>query len=170
MNLDKFVTDVPDFPIAGIVFKDITPLLANGEAYHYAIDQLARFAKEKNADIIIGPEARGFIFGCPVAYNLSLPFVPVRKPKKLPRKSVKVSYDLEYGKNTLCLHADSIKKGQNVLIIDDLLATGGTIKATIDLVKELGGNVVGLGFLIEIEMLKGRNTLEGYDVFSILKY
>lgn len=170
MDLSKYIADVKDFPIEGILFRDITPLIGDGEAFTYACDEFAEFAKNIGAEIIVGPESRGFIFGCPIAYKLGLGFVPVRKPNKLPREVISTSYDLEYGSNTLCMHKDAIKPGQKVIIVDDLLATGGTIKAAIDLVESLGGIVVGTAFLIELEELKGREKLEGYNVKTLLKY
>jgi adenine phosphoribosyltransferase len=170
MDYKKFIAAVENFPIDGILFRDITPLMADGEAFHSACEELKQFAIEKGAELIVGPESRGFIFGCPIAYELKIGFVPIRKPNKLPRETISVSYNLEYGSNTLCIHKDAIKKGQKVLIIDDLLATGGTMKATIDLVEKLGGEVVGLGFLIELEDLKGRELLKGYDYKALIKY
>lgn len=170
MNLKDFIADVPDFPIEGILFRDITPLMSNGEAYKYAADQFTQFAKEKEATLIVGPEARGFIFGCPVSTNLGIGFAPVRKPGKLPREAVSISYDLEYGKNELCMHADAVKKGDRVLIVDDLLATGGTVDATVKLVEKLGGTVVGLAFLIELADLKGRDKLKDYDILTLITY
>ncbi|MFH0766880.1 MAG: adenine phosphoribosyltransferase [Bacillota bacterium] len=170
MNLKDFIADVPDFPVKGILFRDITPLMSNGQAYQYASDQFTKFAKEKKATLIVGPEARGFIFGCPVATNIGIGFAPVRKPGKLPRASVSTSYELEYGRNELCMHADAVKKGDRVLIIDDLLATGGTIQAAIDLVEKLGGEVVGLAFLIELSDLNGRKKLGNYDILTLITY
>ncbi len=170
MDLKKYIADVPDFPKEGILFRDITPLMLNGKAYQYAADQFTAFAKKKKATVIVGPEARGFIFGCPVAANLGIGFAPVRKPGKLPREAVAVEYDLEYGSNTLCLHADAVKKGDRVLIIDDLLATGGTMEATIELVKKLGGEVVGLAFLIELSDLNGRDKLHHHDILTLITY
>jgi len=170
MNLKDYIADVPDFPIKGILFRDITPLMLNGKAYKYAADQFTKFAVEKKATLIVGPEARGFIFGCPVATNLGIGFAPVRKPGKLPREEVKVTYELEYGKNELCMHADSVKKGDKVLIVDDLLATGGTIQAAIQLVEKLGGEVVGLAFLIELSDLNGREKLGEYDILTLITY
>ncbi len=170
MNLKDYIADIPDFPTEGILFRDITPLLQDGEAYREAINILADYAKSKNAELIIGPDSRGFIVGCPVAYKLGCGFVPVRKPGKLPRKTISHKYDLEYGSNELHLHVDAVKKGQKVMIIDDLLATGGTVEATTKLVEELGGEVVGCAFLIELEALKGREVLKDYDVFAALKY
>ncbi|WLR44052.1 adenine phosphoribosyltransferase [Bacillus carboniphilus] len=170
MDLKKFVTIVPDFPKEGIKFKDITTLMDNGEAYKYATDQIVKYAQDKKIDIVVGPEARGFIIGCPVAYSLEVGFAPVRKPGKLPRETVQVDYGLEYGKDSLTIHKDAIKPGQRVLITDDLLATGGTIEATIKLVEELGGVVAGIAFLIELSYLEGRSKLDGYDILTLMKY
>ena len=169
-SLKNYVATVLDFPKEGIVFRDITPLMNDGEAYKEATDQIVNFAKEHNIDVVVGPEARGFIFGCPVSYALGIGFVPVRKPGKLPREVIEYSYDLEYGSNVLCMHKDSIKPGQRVLIIDDLLATGGTIEAVIKLVESLGGIVAGLAFLIELEELKGMEKLKDYPVLTLMKY
>lgn len=170
MDLKKYVADIPDFPKPGILFRDITPLMNNGAAFKYATKQIADFAKNKKVDLVVGPEARGFIFGCPVAYELGIGFTPVRKPGKLPRKSISYQYQLEYGSNTLCIHEDSITKGQRVLIVDDLLATGGTVEATIKLIEGLGGIVVGLAFLIELSDLNGRQKLAGYDTLTLITY
>ncbi|MGM0900200.1 adenine phosphoribosyltransferase [Mesobacillus maritimus] len=170
MDLKQYVAIVPDWPKPGIKFKDITPLMANGEAYKYATDQIVTYAREREAEVIVGPEARGFIIGCPVAYSLGVGFAPVRKEGKLPRETVKVDYGLEYGKDTLTIHRDAIKPGQRVLITDDLLATGGTIEATIKLVEELGGVVAGIAFLIELTYLDGRSKLDNYDVLTLLEY
>lgn len=170
MNLNDYVASIPDFPSKGILFRDITPLMADGPAFRYACDELTTYAKKIGAEVVAGPESRGFIFGCPVAYNLDIGFVPVRKPNKLPRKTVSISYELEYGTNELHIHEDAIKPGQKVLIIDDLLATGGTVDAAIKLVEQLGGEVAGCAFLIELEDLKGREKLSGYDVFTLMKY
>jgi adenine phosphoribosyltransferase len=170
MNLKNYIADVPNFPKEGILFRDITPLMLDGEAFSYAAKCFTDFAKSKEATVIVGPEARGFIFGCPVAANLSIGFAPVRKPGKLPREAVSISYDLEYGSNELCMHKDAIKKGDKVLIIDDLLATGGTIEATIQLVEKLGGTVVGLAFLIELEDLNGREKLKNHEILTLISY
>ncbi len=170
MNLKDYITIVKDWPSPGISFKDITPLMDNGVAYRYATDQIVQFAKDKKIDIIVGPEARGFIIGCPVAYSLGIGFAPVRKEGKLPRETIKSSYDLEYGEATLTIHKDAIKPGQRVLITDDLLATGGTIRATIDLVEELGGIVAGIAFLIDLTYLEGKSKLEGYDILTLIEY
>lgn len=170
MDLKKYIADVQDFPIEGILFRDITPLMASGEAFGEVCNQMTEFAKGVGATIIVGPESRGFIFGCPVAKDLGIGFIPVRKPNKLPRETVSIKYDLEYGSNELHMHADSIKKGDKVLIIDDLLATGGTVDAAIKLVEKMGGEVVGCAFLIELVDLKGRDLLKGYNVHSVMKY
>ncbi len=170
MNLKDYIARVDNYPKEGIVFRDITPLMADGEAFAYATQQIVDYAKELNVDVVVGPEARGFIVGCPVAYKLEIGFVPVRKPGKLPREVVSVEYDLEYGSNTLTIHKDSIKKGQRVLITDDLLATGGTIGATIELVEKLGGQVVGCAFLIELLDLEGKNNLKGIPYKTLIEY
>lgn len=170
MDLKQYVADIPDFPKDGILFRDITPLMAEGKAFREACDKLLAFAREVGAEVIVGPESRGFIFGCPVAYEMGIGFVPVRKPGKLPRTTVSVKYDLEYGSNELHVHADAIKPGQKVLIIDDLLATGGTVDATISIVHQLGGEVVGCAFLIELEALKGRELLKDYPVCTLMTY
>lgn len=170
MDLKKYVTIVEDWPKPGIKFKDITTLMDNGEAYRYATDRIVDYAKERNIDIVVGPEARGFIIGCPVAYSLGVGFAPVRKEGKLPRETVKVNYGLEYGSDVLTIHKDAIKPGQRVLITDDLLATGGTIDATIKLVEQLGGVVAGIAFLIELTYLDGRDKLDGYDILTLMEY
>lgn len=170
MDLREYVTIVEDYPKEGITFKDITTIMDNGQAYKYATDEIVKYAKEMETDLIVGPEARGFIIGCPVAYALEIGFAPVRKPGKLPRETVSVDYDLEYGQDTLTIHKDAIKPGQRVLIVDDLLATGGTIGATIELVEKLGGIVVGCAFLIELSYLNGREKIQGYDMRALLTY
>ncbi|MCM3663878.1 adenine phosphoribosyltransferase [Mesobacillus subterraneus] len=170
MDLKQFITIVPDWPKPGIKFKDITTLMDNGEAYRYATDQIVAYAREKQIDLVVGPEARGFIIGCPVAYSLGVGFAPVRKEGKLPRETVKVNYGLEYGSDVLTIHRDAIKPGQRVLITDDLLATGGTIEATIKLVEELGGVVAGIAFLIELTYLDGREKLNGYELLTLMQY
>ncbi len=169
MDLKQYVASIPGFPKEGIIFRDCTPIIADPEAFQYAIDKMAEFAKKVGANVIMGPEARGFIFGCPVAYKLGLSFVPVRKPGKLPREQVCVDYDLEYGKNTLCIHTDSLKKGDKVLIIDDLLATGGTVGASIELAHKLGAEVVGAAFVIELVDLKGKDKFN-CPVLSLTSY
>ena len=170
MNLKDYIATVEGFPKEGISFKDITPLMQNGEAFKYACKEIAEFAKEVGATIIVGPESRGFIFGCPVSYELNIGFVPIRKPGKLPREVVTVDYSLEYGSNTLGMHADAVKAGDEVLIIDDLLATGGTVKATMELVERQGATVVGAAFLIELDDLKGREKLGNVPVKVLINY
>ncbi|WP_117169133.1 adenine phosphoribosyltransferase [Paraliobacillus sediminis] len=170
MNYKDYITVVDDWPKEGVRFKDITTLMDNGKAYKAAVDEIVAYANKKDIDIIVGPEARGFIVGCPVAYALEIGFAPVRKEGKLPREVIKVNYGLEYGENVLTLHKDAIKPGQRILITDDLLATGGTIDATIKLVEQLGGIVVGCAFLIELTYLNGRDKLEGYDILTLMEY
>ncbi|MFB7138665.1 adenine phosphoribosyltransferase [Gottfriedia sp. NPDC056225] len=170
MNLKDYITIVPDWPKEGVQFKDISSLMNDGKAYKEATDQIVAYAKEKDVDLVVGPEARGFIVGCPISYALEIGFAPVRKPGKLPREVISYNYDLEYGTNTLTMHKDAIKPGQRILITDDLLATGGTIEATINLVEELGGIVVGIAFLIELSYLEGRKKLDGYDIFTLMTY
>ena len=170
MDFKKYIASIPDFPQPGVLFRDITPLMSDGEAFHAATSEIQKFAEQVGAEVIAGPESRGFIFGCPVAANLHISFVPVRKPGKLPRETISYRYDLEYGSNELHMHKDAITPGQKVLIVDDLLATGGTVQATIKMIEELGGVVVGCAFLIELEGLKGREALAGYEVFTLMSY
>ena len=170
MDYKEYITIVEDWPKEGILFKDITPLMQNGPAFKSAIDDIIDYARQREVDLVVGPEARGFIIGCPVAYALESGFAPVRKEGKLPREVVKVDYGLEYGKNVLTIHKDAIKPGQRVLITDDLLATGGTIEATIKLVEELGGIVVGCAFLVELGYLNGKDKLVDYDVLTIMTF
>ena len=169
-NLKKLIREVPDFPKPGINFYDITTLLKDADGFRETIDALAeQFAGEK-IDTVIGVEARGFIFAAPLAYRLNAGFVPVRKPKKLPAEKVSVSYDLEYGTDTLEMHKDAVGTGHKVLIVDDLLATGGTAKAVVDLVEGLGGEIVGLSFVCELNFLNGRAKFDGYKVKSLIEY
>src|SRR3982750_3179479 len=168
--LKPLIRDIPDFPKKGILFRDITPLLADPSGIALAVELLANPFRGKNIDLVVGAESRGFIFGTAVACCLSAGFVLVRKPGKLPHKKVSMTYDLEYGTDTLEMHEDSILKDQRVLIVDDLLATGGTMKACSDLVEQIGGKVVGLAGLIELAGLKGRDKLNGKPVHSVLKY
>lgn len=170
MDLKSKIRVIEDFPKEGISFKDITTLVGDGEGLKESIDEMAAYLKEKKVDVIVGPEARGFIFGVPVAYALGVGFVPVRKKGKLPAETVSIEYDLEYGTDILEIHKDAIKKGQRVAIIDDLLATGGTIEAVTRLVESAGGEVVSLNFLIELTGLNGRDKLKGYDVKSYVEY
>ena len=170
MDLKQTVRVIEDFPKEGISFKDITTLLQDGKALKFAIDEIIADLKDKNVDLIVGPEARGFLLGTPVAYGMGIGFVPVRKPGKLPWEVEGFEYDLEYGSNRLEIHKDAIKPGQKVAIVDDLLATGGTMEAAAKLIEKLGGEVVAMEFLIELEDLDGRDKLGKYNVNSLLKY
>ncbi|HOT24251.1 MAG TPA: adenine phosphoribosyltransferase [Thermoleophilia bacterium] len=170
MDLAAKVRAIPDFPKEGVLFRDIMPLLQDPAALREAVDRIVEYGTGRHIDVVLGAEARGFILGAAVAYGLGAGFVCARKSGKLPYETVSAEYDLEYGTDKLEIHADAIKPGQNVLIHDDLLATGGTAKAKIELVEKLGGNVAGLAFLIELSALKGRDKLRGYDVFSLIAY
>jgi len=170
MNFKDYIRVIPDFPQPGIRFKDITTLLQNGEAYKAAIDAMRELIKDKQIDLIAGPEARGFVVGAPLAYSLGIGFVPIRKSGKLPGETIEADYALEYGKDKLSMHKDAIRPGQRVLIADDLLATGGTIQTSINLIRQLGGDIVGAAFLIELSYLDGRNKLDGIDVASLMQY
>lgn len=170
MDLKQYVSEVENWPKEGVSFKDITTIMDNGPAYKYATDQIVEYAAAKDVDIVVGPEARGFIIGCPVAYSMGIGFAPVRKKGKLPREVLEYEYDLEYGTNVLTMHKDAINPGQRVLITDDLLATGGTIMATIKLIEEMGGIVAGIAFLIELKYLNGMELLDGYDTISLITY
>jgi adenine phosphoribosyltransferase len=170
MDLREYIRDVPDFPKPGIVFKDITPLLVDPAAFDYAVRALAELAKPLGVELIVSAEARGFIFGGALARELGVGFVPARKPGKLPHETVSVQYGLEYGVDELQLHADALGGGTRVLVHDDVLATGGTAKAKIDLVEKLGGVVAGCAFVVELAFLDGRGTLSGYEVSSLVGY
>ncbi len=170
MDLKDFIRDIPDFPTKGIIFRDVTPLLRNPAAFQKAIDEMTRTIQDMNFDLIVSPEARGFIFGAALAYRLAKGFVPVRKPGKLPYQTVSVEYSLEYGTAQLHMHSDAVQKNQRVVIVDDVLATGGTAAAIADLVKSVGGEVAGMCFLIELSYLSPRERLKGYDVRSVLVY
>lgn len=170
MDLDKYIRVIEDFPKEGISFKDVTTLLKDGEAFRYAIKLMADKIREEKVDLIVGPEARGFLFGAPIAYELGTGFVPVRKPGKLPGETMKYEYQLEYGTDALEIHKDAIKTGDRVALVDDLLATGGTILSAVKLIESLGGIVVHIGFLIELEELMGRKLLSQYNISSIIKY
>ena len=169
-NLKKMVRDIPDFPKEGIIFKDITPILQNPKGLREAVETISNHYKSKKVDIVVGAEARGFILAPTVAFNLGAGFVPVRKPGKLPYEKISMSYALEYGTDTLEMHKDAIKKGQQVLMVDDLLATGGTMATCCRMVETLGGNIVGCAFLIELAFLNGKKALSKYDVYSLIKY
>ncbi len=170
MNLKDYITDVVDFPEKGIIFRDISPLMQDGDAYRFAVNEIVEFAKDLGVDKVVGPEARGFMVGCPVAVGLGCGFAMARKKGKLPRETVEVDYGLEYGEATLQLHSDAVKPGEKVLICDDLLATGGTTLATVELIEKLGGEVVGLAFLIELMDLKGRDKIEKYTIKTLMEY
>ncbi|MCZ6680694.1 MAG: adenine phosphoribosyltransferase [Candidatus Poribacteria bacterium] len=169
-DFTKFIRDIPDFPTPGIVFKDITPLLKDQRAFRGAIDAMAAHYRPKGVDMIVGIDARGFIFGGALAYQLDVGFVPVRKSGKLPHHTHEASYDLEYGTDTLAIHQDAFPTGSRVLISDDVIATGGTIAASINLVEKLGSEVVGIAVLIELTELKGREKFSDYDVFSLIEF
>jgi adenine phosphoribosyltransferase len=169
-SLKKLIREVPDFPKPGILFYDVTTLLKDKLGFAMLIDALTERFLNKDIDLILGIEARGFIFGPALAYRLNAGFIPVRKPKKLPAETVKVTYDLEYGQDTLEMHKDAIKSGQRIVIVDDLLATGGTAQATAKLAKSLGADICGLAFVVELDFLNGRDKLKEYDVVSLLHY
>ncbi len=171
MNLKEHIRVIENFPKEGISFKDVTTILQDGEVLNYTIDKLAEHLKDKKIDKIVGPEARGFLFGTPpLAYKLGIGFVPVRKKGKLPYETISAKYDLEYGQDELQIHKDAIKKGDKVAIVDDLLATGGTIASVVKLVEDLGGEVVNASFVIELTDLNGKDKLEGYDINSLVQY
>jgi adenine phosphoribosyltransferase len=169
-DLQERIRDVPDFPEPGIVFKDIMPMLAQPDLLREAVDLLAEWAEPRKPDVILGGEARGFILGAALAYKLGCGFVAARRPGKLPWETISASYALEYGENALEVHSDAFTKGQRVLLHDDVLATGGTARAIVDLAENLGGEVVGIAFLIELDFLEGRKLLEGHDVYSLIHY
>jgi adenine phosphoribosyltransferase len=169
-HFKELIRNVPDFPKKGILFYDITTLLKDKRAYTEVMYALADRYRDRQVDLVVGIESRGFIFASALALQLRAGFVPVRKPKKLPAKTLRVTYDLEYGQDSLEIHEDAIQQGQRVLVVDDLLATGGTAAAVLELVRQLGGEVVGVAFLVELEFLNGRKKLPGYDVYTMLKY
>jgi adenine phosphoribosyltransferase len=170
LDLQAKIRDVPDFPTKGIVFKDVMPLIADPATFRESIDRLAAWAGPRTPDVILGAEARGFIFGGALAYALGCGFVPARKPGKLPWRTIEAAYDLEYGTDVLQVHADALGSGSRVIVLDDVLATGGTAKAKIELVEQLGGTVVGALFVIELGFLHGRDRLDGYDVHALIEY
>lgn len=169
-KLEEYVVSIPDFPEEGIIFRDVTSVLQDAEGLHLAVDTMQELIKDLDFDVVAGPESRGFIFGTPIAYNTHRPFVLIRKKGKLPRETVEISYDLEYGKATIEMHKDSIRPGQKVLIVDDLIATGGTTEAMIKLVEQLGGEVVGVVVLIELAGLKGREKIADYRLDAAITY
>lgn len=169
-KLEEYVKSIPDFPKEGIIFRDVTSVLQDADGLHMAIDQMQEKLEGVDFDVVLGPESRGFLFGVPIAYNMHKAFVPVRKKGKLPRATISQTYDLEYGTATIEIHKDAIQPGQKVVIIDDLIATGGTTEAIIKMVEELGGEVVKIVFLMELAGLKGRERLSGYDIDSAIIY
>lgn len=169
-DFSQFIREIPDFPKAGIIFKDITPLLGNPTAFHKATDEFARRYKFEAIDAVVGIDARGFIFAAALAYRLGTAFVPIRKSGKLPFDKYEVTYDLEYGSDTVAIHRDAFPKGSKVLICDDLLATGGTLAASVNLIEKLEGNIVGIAILIELTELNGKEKVPDYDIFSLIKY
>lgn len=170
MDLKKFIRDVPDFPKKGIIFKDITPLLADPQAFKFVVDKMSEFAQTQGAKAIIGIDSRGFIFGGAIAYKLGIKFIPVRKKGKLPYVSISEKYNLEYGTAELEIHKDALVEGEKALIVDDLLATGGTIKATCNLVEKLGAKVCGIAFVINLAFLKGIEKIKNYKTLTIINY
>ena len=170
LDLRDRVHDVPDFPTAGVVFKDLMPLIADPQYFGATINRLAEWSRPRNPELVLGAEARGFIFGAALAYALEAGFIPARKPGKLPRETVEATYALEYGTDSLHVHRDAVPEGARVLILDDVLATGGTARAKVELVEGMGGIVVGVLFVIELTFLGGRERLEGYDVHSLIQY
>lgn len=170
MDLKTYIRDIPDFPIPGVLFRDITPLLRAPEAMRYVIDEFTRICRDAKIDAVVGIESRGFLFGAPLAYNLDIPFVPVRKPGKLPAARMSIEYSLEYGTNRLDIHEDALNRGDRVVIVDDLLATGGTARAAAALVELIGGTVHSFLFVIELTFLGGRKPLEGYETTTLISY
>lgn len=170
MNLEDYIRDIPDYPKEGIIFKDITPLWKNPESLRESIKQISDKFRSETIHKVVGAEARGFITGAAVAYELNAGFVPVRKPKKLPYKYIEESYELEYGTDSLAMHIDAIEEGENVLVVDDLIATGGTSEAIAKLVKQLKGNIISFAFIVELGFLKGIEKIQDYPVFSLIKY
>ena len=168
--IEEYVRSIPDFPESGIIFRDVTSILQDADGLHLAIDLMQEKLKDVDFDVVVGPESRGFIFGVPIAYNLHKPFVPIRKKGKLPCETVEKTYDLEYGTATIEMHKDAVKKGEKVVLLDDLIATGGTMKAAAELVEELGGEVVKMLFLIELSDLNGREVIKDYDVESVVQF
>lgn len=170
MDLKSRIRTVPHFPKEGIMFRDITPLLNDNEAFRHSIQKFKDYYQDKNIDVIVGPESRGFIFGAVLAHELGVGFVPIRKPGKLPAEKESQEYELEYGTDKIEIHKDSIKKGQRVLVVDDLLATGGTCEAAAKLIERIGGEIAGFAFLIELSFLKGREKLKDYNIYSLIDY
>jgi len=170
VDIKKYIRDIPDYPKKGILFKDITPLLQDKYAFSAAIEQMATHYRESKAEVIAGIESRGFIIGAALAIKLGIGFIPIRKPGKLPYKTHRKEYTLEYGKDAVEIHEDALKHGQKVLLIDDVIATGGTAKAAAELLRDIGGDLIGIGFLVELSFLKGMEKLKGEKIFSLFKY
>lgn len=170
MDLAKTIRSIPDFPVKGVLFRDISTLTRDPDAFQEALDALIDHYADKDIDLVIGIESRGFVFGAPMAYEMGAGFVMVRKPGKLPAEAISASYTLEYGTNTLEMHKDSIRPGQRVLLVDDLIATGGSAKAAAELIEQLGGEIVGIAFLIELTDLNGAEKLKDYEIFSLIQY
>lgn len=168
--IEEYVASIPDFPEQGVIFRDVTSVLQDAEGLHLAVDLMQKKLEDIDFDVVVGPESRGFIFGMPIAYNLNKPFVPARKKGKLPRETVSLEYELEYGTESIEIHRDAIKPGQKVVIIDDLIATGGTTEAVAKLIEGLGGEVTKILFLMELEGLNGRERLKNYNMSSVIKY
>lgn len=169
-KLEEYVRSIPDFPEPGVIFRDVTSILQDADGLNLAIDSMQSYLKDMDLDVIVGLESRGFMFGVPIAYNLHKAFVPVRKKGKLPCETISQTYDLEYGSEEIEIHKDAIRPGQKVAIVDDLIATGGTVEAAVKLIERLGGEVVKIVFLMELEGLNGREKLEGYNVDSVIRY
>ena len=169
-KLEDYVVSIPDYPEPGIIFRDVTSILQDAEGLHLAIDLMQEKLKDVEFDVVVGPESRGFIFGVPIAYNLHKPFIPIRKKGKLPYKTRSVTYELEYGTDSLEIHDDAVKPGQNVLIVDDVLATGGTVKAVTELLEQFDANIAGVAFLSELTFLNGREKLQKYPMTTLLEY
>ena len=170
MDLRAFVRDIPDWPKEGVIFKDITPLLGNSQSFKYAIDMIADHFKDREIDAVLGAEARGFILASALAYKLGCGFIPARKPGKLPYNTLRAEYELEYGLDSLEMHEDAVKPNEKILVVDDVIATGGTAAAKVQLVEQLGGVVAGIAFLIELSFLNGRSKLSDYEIFSLITY
>ena len=170
MDLKSKIRNIPDFPQKGVMFRDVTTLLKDPEAFRYSIQKFKEYYQGKKIDVIVGPESRGFIFGAVLAYKLGISFVPIRKPGKLPHKTISAEFEKEYGKDKMEIHEDAIKKGQKVLVIDDLIATGGTISAATKLIEQLGGEIVECTFIIELPELKGREKIKGYKIFTMIEF
>ncbi len=170
MNLKDYIIDIDNYPKEGVIFRDLTPIWKDAAVFRYTVETMADFIKDKKVDLIVGAESRGFMIGAALAVYANVGFIPVRKPGKLPRETISAEYELEYGVDTLYMHKDAIKKGDNVYVCDDLIATGGTAKAMVEMTEQLGGNIIGLGFIVELEFLNGRKSIDKYHIDSMVKY